>query len=136
MLERVLEPEVMDTPEEARDYNVMDHADVNRRFVDDLVLCHSLILGSGATGFASARACEYQPLRSTGGASGTLTANCDKALDRFHQRRNASHFVEPRAPGLNPGAHARSETQHDENPTGRTVARYFTRPFSWSSPRR
>src|SRR5436190_11950292 len=37
MLERELEPEVMDTPEEARDYDVMDHAEVNRRFVDDLV---------------------------------------------------------------------------------------------------
>jgi hypothetical protein len=44
------------------------------------VLCHSLILGSGATGFASAWECEYRPLRSTGGASGTLNSNCDKAL--------------------------------------------------------
>ena len=37
MLQRVLEPEVMDTPEEARDYDAMDHAEVNRRFVDDLL---------------------------------------------------------------------------------------------------
>lgn len=37
MLERVLEPEVMDTDEEARDYNSMDHDEVNRRFVDDLI---------------------------------------------------------------------------------------------------
>ena len=37
MLERVLEPEVMDTPAEARDYDAMDHAEVNRLFVDDLV---------------------------------------------------------------------------------------------------
>jgi ubiquinone/menaquinone biosynthesis C-methylase UbiE len=37
MLARVLEPEVMDTPEEARDYDAMDHAEVNRRFVDDLL---------------------------------------------------------------------------------------------------
>jgi hypothetical protein len=44
-----------------------------------LVLCHSLILGLSATGFASARACEYRPLRSTGGASGTLVANDNKA---------------------------------------------------------
>ena len=36
-LKRVLEPEVMDTPEEARDYNAMDHAEVNRLFVDDLL---------------------------------------------------------------------------------------------------
>lgn len=37
MLSRVLEPEVMDTPEEARDYDAMDHGHVNRLFVDDLI---------------------------------------------------------------------------------------------------
>lgn len=36
-LRRVLEPEVMDTAEEARDYDAMDHATVNRAFVDDLL---------------------------------------------------------------------------------------------------
>ena len=36
-LERVLEPEVMDTPDEARDYDAMDHAAVNERFVTDLL---------------------------------------------------------------------------------------------------
>jgi ubiquinone/menaquinone biosynthesis C-methylase UbiE len=36
-LPRVLEPEVMDTLDEATDYDTMDHAEVNRRFVDDLV---------------------------------------------------------------------------------------------------
>ncbi len=37
MLPRVLEPEVMDTEQEARDYDAMDHAHVNRVFVDDLL---------------------------------------------------------------------------------------------------
>lgn len=37
MLSRVLEPEVMDTVDEAVDYDAMDHADVNRSFVDDLL---------------------------------------------------------------------------------------------------
>jgi ubiquinone/menaquinone biosynthesis C-methylase UbiE len=37
-LQRVLEPEVMDTPEEARDYNDMDHSTVNERFVTDLLV--------------------------------------------------------------------------------------------------
>ena len=37
MLERVLEPEVMDTAEEARDYDSMDHAAVNARFCVDLL---------------------------------------------------------------------------------------------------
>jgi ubiquinone/menaquinone biosynthesis C-methylase UbiE len=36
-MKRVLEPEVMDTPEEARDYNAMDHSAVNAIFVDDLL---------------------------------------------------------------------------------------------------
>ncbi|MCB9875299.1 MAG: class I SAM-dependent methyltransferase [Planctomycetaceae bacterium] len=38
-LQRILEPEVMDTIEEARDYNEMDHSEVNRLFVDDLLAC-------------------------------------------------------------------------------------------------
>ena len=37
MLPRTLEPEVMDTGEEAADYDAMDHAGVNRAFVDDLL---------------------------------------------------------------------------------------------------
>ena len=35
MLPRTLEPEVMDTADEAADYDAMDHSEVNRRFVDD-----------------------------------------------------------------------------------------------------
>ena len=41
MLQRVLEPEVMDTAEEAIDYNQMDHSHVNRLFVDDFLLALS-----------------------------------------------------------------------------------------------
>src|SRR5262249_49493192 len=37
MLPRVLEPEVMDTPGEARDYDAMDHAAVNDVFVGDFL---------------------------------------------------------------------------------------------------
>ena len=37
MLTRVLEPEVMDSPEEARDYDAMDHGAVNRAFVVDFL---------------------------------------------------------------------------------------------------
>lgn len=37
MLARVLEPEVMDTPEDAADYDAMDHAEVNRRFAADFL---------------------------------------------------------------------------------------------------
>jgi ubiquinone/menaquinone biosynthesis C-methylase UbiE len=40
MLTRVLEPEVMDTEEEAREYDEMDHSQVNRRFVDDFLAVH------------------------------------------------------------------------------------------------
>jgi ubiquinone/menaquinone biosynthesis C-methylase UbiE len=37
MLTRVLEPEVMDSPEEARDYDAMDHTAVNRAFAADFL---------------------------------------------------------------------------------------------------
>ena len=37
MLDRVLEPEVMDSAEEARDYDAMDHSSVNRLFVADFL---------------------------------------------------------------------------------------------------
>jgi ubiquinone/menaquinone biosynthesis C-methylase UbiE len=37
MLPRVLEPEVMDSAAEARDYDAMDHATVNRAFVADFL---------------------------------------------------------------------------------------------------
>lgn len=51
-LARTLEPEVMDTEEEARDYDAMDHAEVNARFCDDLlslrpVLDNVLDVGTG-----------------------------------------------------------------------------------------
>lgn len=37
MLDRILEPEVMDSAEEARDYDAMDHRAVNEVFVTDLL---------------------------------------------------------------------------------------------------
>lgn len=37
MLQRILEPEVMDSEQEASEYNEMDHSEVNRRFVDELL---------------------------------------------------------------------------------------------------
>ncbi len=40
MLPRVLEPELMDTEEEADEYDRMDHSEVNRRFVSDFLAVH------------------------------------------------------------------------------------------------
>ena len=40
MLPRVLEPEVMDKPEEAREYDAMDFTAVNGRFVADFLQAH------------------------------------------------------------------------------------------------
>jgi hypothetical protein len=37
MIGRVLEPEAMDTAEEAREYDLMDHRAVNVRFVTDVL---------------------------------------------------------------------------------------------------
>lgn len=39
-LSRVLEPEVMDSDEEAHDYDAMDHSDVNERFVAEFLEFH------------------------------------------------------------------------------------------------
>jgi ubiquinone/menaquinone biosynthesis C-methylase UbiE len=52
MLPRTLEEEVMDTEQEARDYDAMDHAEVNGRFCADLLaarpgLHHVLDVGTG-----------------------------------------------------------------------------------------
>jgi len=54
MIERILEPELMDTAEDAREYDAMDHAAVNAQFVSDLLavldvgeLCEILDLGAG-----------------------------------------------------------------------------------------
>ena len=52
MLPRILEPEVMDTAEEARDYDGMDHSHVNQLFVADFLRLaatakNSLDVGTG-----------------------------------------------------------------------------------------
>src|SRR3954449_8689432 len=40
MIPRVLEPEAMDTPEEVLQYDLMDHSEVNARFVADFLAFH------------------------------------------------------------------------------------------------
>jgi ubiquinone/menaquinone biosynthesis C-methylase UbiE len=45
MLPRVLEPEVMDTPEEAADYDAMDHTAVNRLFAADFLAAFPAVAG-------------------------------------------------------------------------------------------
>lgn len=54
MLSRVLETEVMDSPGEALAYDAMDHREVNRRFVDDLLaLCpEALVVDADEADFA------------------------------------------------------------------------------------
>ena len=46
MLSRVLEDEVMDRPEEAREYDAMDHSAANARFVADFLAVHGPGRGS------------------------------------------------------------------------------------------
>jgi ubiquinone/menaquinone biosynthesis C-methylase UbiE len=43
MLQRVLEPEVMDDPREAQLYDEMDHQAVNKKFVEDMLSCGSVV---------------------------------------------------------------------------------------------
>ncbi len=65
ILERRLEPEVMDSAEEALDYDSMDHTEVNQRFVADLLAAgevsgNVLDLGTG-TAQIPIVLCQQQP---------------------------------------------------------------------------
>ena len=65
VLERVLEAEVMDTPQEAMDYDTMDHSQVNESFVNDFLAAVDvpgdiLDLGTG-TALIPVELCQRQP---------------------------------------------------------------------------
>lgn len=53
-LARVLEPEVMDSPGDAADYDAMDHAEVNRVFVEDFLAALAEGTAGGAGGGGAA----------------------------------------------------------------------------------
>lgn len=64
-LPRTLEPEVMDTVEEAVDYDSMDHSEVNRLFVDEL------LTAATANGFEARLNASDDPLRVLDVGTGT-----------------------------------------------------------------
>ncbi len=45
MIERILEPEAMDTADEAREYDLMDHVAVNAAFVSDMIAAAARVPG-------------------------------------------------------------------------------------------
>lgn len=47
MLERTLEPELMDDPQESQSYDEMDHSTVNQQFVSDLLACSPSLMRPG-----------------------------------------------------------------------------------------
>ena len=64
MLQRVLEPEVMDAADEARDYDDMDHSAVNRAFVADFLAHYSgdgpvLDIGTGTAQIPIELCCQH-----------------------------------------------------------------------------
>ena len=65
MLERRLEPEVMDTNEDAHDYDAMDHSTVNRVFVDDFLAF------AGVSGWQARFSDQTQPPRILDVGTGT-----------------------------------------------------------------
>jgi ubiquinone/menaquinone biosynthesis C-methylase UbiE len=70
MLERVLEPEAMDTAEEAEGYDSMDHTEANRNFIGRLMELgatgHLLDLGCGPAHMAITVCTENPDVRVTG----------------------------------------------------------------------
>src|SRR5688500_8349060 len=52
MIARVLEPEVMDTVDEAVEYDRMDHQAVNERFVEDFLRAAEQAVAGAASGAA------------------------------------------------------------------------------------
>jgi ubiquinone/menaquinone biosynthesis C-methylase UbiE len=71
MLSRVLEPEVMDSDDDAREYDAMNHSAVNAQFVTDLILhladsqLQVLDLGAGTAQIPIELACRTSYLRVT-----------------------------------------------------------------------
>lgn len=65
LLPRILEPEVMDSEQEARDYDAMDHRDVNAAFCVDLLAvrpCPRLVLDAGTgTALIAIELCRRSP---------------------------------------------------------------------------
>jgi SAM-dependent methyltransferase len=82
MLPRVLEPEAMDTPEEARDYDAMDHAAVNARFVADFLAAHGPCRGGElldvGTGPAQIPIACAGPTRAPGSSASTWPSPCSR----------------------------------------------------------
>ena len=112
-LSRVLEPEVMDSLEEADQYDAMDHADVNRVFVDDLLAIESepgdvLDLGAIADNpdsvDAALRAAADQGadgIITSGGVSRQLGLPCEPGTRMSQQRTLISGTdLAPRLPNL------------------------------------
>lgn len=67
-IERVLEPEVMDSPQEALDYDRMDHSEVNRVFVDEFLAAAEnprdiLDLGTGTAQIPIELCCRCETFR-------------------------------------------------------------------------
>ena len=105
MLSRVLEPEVMDSSEEALDYDRMDHAEVNRRFVDDLMAAAPDERAVGFEGRGRRVDVFDQPLQPFG--------QRHRAADRLGGRNQhafaAVGKIEPRATARHEGAEQRAE---------------------------
>jgi ubiquinone/menaquinone biosynthesis C-methylase UbiE len=94
MIPRVLEPEAMDTPAEAREYDAMDHAAVNTRFIADFLAAHGpcrggevLDVGTGPARIAIAL-CQADPE-----ARVLATDLSDAMLELARRNVDAAHLV-------------------------------------------
>lgn len=90
MLIRVLEPEVMESAEEAHDYDAMDHSQVNRAFVDDLLTAMqtaSLRLDGSHRVFDAGTGTALIPIELVGRAGSLSVVAADAADEMFQLAR-------------------------------------------------
>ena len=92
MLSRVLEPELMDTAEDASEYDTMDHAAVNTQFVTGLLTALKLHVGLVASATSGARARPRRRHRANPHRAGPPRTQCS-----HHRHRRGRKYARDRA---------------------------------------
>ena len=130
MIPRVLEPEAMETAEEVRQYDAMDHSAVNARFVDDFLSAHGpcrggeiLDVGTGTARIPIALATADSPGSRTG--TGPVRDHARPGRRQYRRGRDSRRRITlhqgdaSRCSTLWPRVFRRGHLQHDHSPYSR-----------------